>query len=113
MEIQTSTTAIPSYKDYLHPGRPTARSTAWRPAKGGLPKPTGQWNREEIVADGSHIKVTLNGTVITDADLSKIDKPVDGHVPSRLAQCQGLHRLAGARQETRWPSRNARIKELP
>src|ERR1051325_10948214 len=39
------------------------------PAKQGFLKPVGEWNTEEIMADGPHIKVTLNGTVIVDANL--------------------------------------------
>jgi hypothetical protein len=35
------------------------------PAKRGFLKPTGEWNQEEIVLQGSKIKVALNGTVIT------------------------------------------------
>ncbi len=66
---------------------------------------------EEILADGSHIKVTLNGTVITDADLSKIGKTLDGK------SHPGLHNTAG---HIGWLGhgdpvafRNVRIKQLP
>jgi hypothetical protein len=45
------------------------------PAKTGYLKPTGEWNSEEIVANGSRITVTLNGTVIVDADLATITDP--------------------------------------
>ena len=82
------------------------------PAKRGFLKPVGQWNSEEIVADGSHIKVTLNGTVIIDADLSKIDKTIDGP-----PEHPGLHNAKGY---IGWLGhgdpvafRNVRIKELP
>ncbi|MGA2259730.1 MAG: family 16 glycoside hydrolase [Thermoguttaceae bacterium] len=43
----------------------------------------------EIVADAPHIKVTLNGTVITDADLSKIQKSIDGHDHPGLPNAKG------------------------
>ncbi|MCA9101345.1 MAG: DUF1080 domain-containing protein [Planctomycetales bacterium] len=51
------------------------------PAKSGHLKPTGQWNEEEIVCDGTKVKVTLNGSEIVDADLADyIGKPtVDGN----------------------------------
>ena len=39
------------------------------PAKRGFQKAPGEWNTEEIKADGRHITVTLNGTVIVDEDL--------------------------------------------
>lgn len=41
------------------------------PAKRGFLKPTGEWNYQEVVAKGNHIKVTLNGTVILDGDLKE------------------------------------------
>jgi hypothetical protein len=44
------------------------------PAKRGYLKPVGQWNYEEVVANGTHIKVTLNGTVILDGDIKEASK---------------------------------------
>jgi hypothetical protein len=40
--------------------------------KRGFQKPVGEWNEEEIQAKGRQIKVTLNGTVIVDANLDDI-----------------------------------------
>src|SRR5258708_6158248 len=42
-------------------------------AKRGFQKPVGEWNFEEVTVKGSTIKVVLNGTVILDCDLSKVD----------------------------------------
>ena len=39
------------------------------PAKRLKHKPLGEWSQEEIVVKGDHIKVTVNGEVITDADI--------------------------------------------
>ena len=39
----------------------------------GYTRPAGEWNFEEVTVKGSTIKVELNGTVILDADLSKVD----------------------------------------
>ncbi|MEP6735892.1 MAG: family 16 glycoside hydrolase [Chryseolinea sp.] len=41
------------------------------PAKKGFLKPVGDWNEEEVSVKGDYIKVTLNGTVITEGDLKK------------------------------------------
>lgn len=41
-------------------------------AKRGYLRPTGQWNFQEVTVVGSKVKVELNGTVILDADLSKV-----------------------------------------
>ncbi len=49
------------------------------PAKRGYLKPVGEWNQEEVYVKGNRIKVTLNGTVIVDADLKQATKngPMD------------------------------------
>lgn len=39
------------------------------PAKQGFLKPVGEWNEQEVIAEGNHIKVILNGEVITDGDI--------------------------------------------
>ena len=44
------------------------------PAKRIVHKPLGEWSTEEIVVEGDHIKVTVNGEVITDADVRKVTK---------------------------------------
>ena len=42
------------------------------PAKRGHTKPAGEWNTEEIECRGSHWKVTVNGVVIVDVDLTTV-----------------------------------------
>lgn len=42
-------------------------------AQRGYQHPVGEWNFEEVTVKGSTIKVELNGTVILDCDLSKVD----------------------------------------
>jgi hypothetical protein len=42
------------------------------PARTGFLKPAGEWNYEEIMAQGSRIRVTLNGVIILDADLNNV-----------------------------------------
>ncbi|MDQ3012677.1 MAG: DUF1080 domain-containing protein [Acidobacteriota bacterium] len=42
------------------------------PARTGFLKPAGEWNTEEIMANGSRIRVTLNGVIILDADLNMV-----------------------------------------
>ena len=80
------------------------------PAKRGHLKPAGKWNREEIVAKGSHIKVTLNGTVITEADLSKIDKTIDGKSHPGLHNKKGYIGFLGHGAPVEF--RNIRIQRL-
>jgi len=42
-------------------------------AQRGYQRPIGEWNFEEVTVVGPTIKVELNGFVILDADLSKVD----------------------------------------
>ncbi|MEI6515854.1 MAG: DUF1080 domain-containing protein [bacterium] len=56
------------------------------PPKKGHLKPVGEWNVQEVIADGPHIKITLNGTVIVDANLDEIKKTSEMH---NLAQHPG------------------------
>ena len=39
----------------------------------GYQRPIGEWNFQEVTVKGSTIKVELNGTVILDTDVSKVD----------------------------------------
>jgi len=80
------------------------------PAKQGFLKPVGQWNSEEITAKGDHVTVTLNGTVIVDADLSTVTDP------KVLAKHPGLKNKTGhigfLGHGAQVEFRNLRIKEL-
>ena len=80
-------------KDYQHHGS----IYGVVPAKTGHLKPAGQWNDEEIVCDGRHLKVTLNGTVIVDANLDEV-KPIDDHEHPGLQVRTGPHQPARPRQ---------------
>jgi hypothetical protein len=95
-------------KDYQHHGS----IYGVVPAKTGHLKPAGQWNDEEIVCDGRKVKVTLNGTVIVDADLDKV-APIDGQEHPGLKYEKGhigLHAHGNYGAEVFF--RNVRIKEL-
>lgn len=61
------------------------------PAKRGHLKPIGEWNVQEVVADGDRIKVSLNGTVIVDADIREASK--NGTMDER--EHPGLLRASG------------------
>ncbi|HIQ20822.1 MAG TPA: DUF1080 domain-containing protein [Planctomycetes bacterium] len=80
------------------------------PAKRGFLKPVGQWNCEEIYCRGSHVRVTLNGHVIVDADISKIEEPMDGRPHPGLKRTKGYIGFLG--HGSRVEFRNIRIKEL-
>jgi hypothetical protein len=80
------------------------------PATRGSLKPVGQWNAEEILCDGPHVRVTVNGQVIVDADLSAIKKPMDGRQHPGLKRAKGSIGLLGHGSPVQF--RNIRVKEL-
>ena len=69
MEIQVLDDTAPVYAD-LKPYQYHGSVYGVIPAKKGYLKPLGEWNSEEISVRGSRIKVTLNGEVIVDGDIS-------------------------------------------
>lgn len=73
MEIQVLDNEAPMYKD-LHPYQYHGSVYGVIPAKRGFLLPTGQWNKEEIIAKGNKIKVILNGTVILDGDIKEASR---------------------------------------
>ena len=83
------------------------------PAKRGYLKPIGEWNAEEVIADGPKIKVILNDATIIDADLNQINQTGDMH---DLSKHPGLHNEKGhigfLGHGTVVEFRNIRIKEL-
>jgi 3-keto-disaccharide hydrolase len=80
-------------------------------AERGHLKPVGEWNSEEITADGRHIKVVLNGATIVDADLDNVKDP------AKLAKHPGLQNKSGhigfLGHGAEVEFRNLKVKELP
>lgn len=81
-------------------------------AKRGAPKPAGEWNTEEITANGRRITVKVNGRTIVDADLNRVSDP------QAIAEHPGMFREKGhlgfmghGPEEVQF--RNIRIRELP
>jgi hypothetical protein len=73
MELQILDSEHPIYKD-LHEYQYHGSVYGIIPAKRGFLKPTGEWNYQEVIAKGNHIKITLNGTVIVDGDIKEATK---------------------------------------
>ncbi len=73
MEIQVLDDGAKQYAD-LKPYQYHGSVYGVVAAKRGHQKPVGEWNTEEIAIKGSKITVTLNGTVIVDADLKEASK---------------------------------------
>ncbi|MCU0876269.1 MAG: DUF1080 domain-containing protein [Pirellulaceae bacterium] len=81
-------------------------------AKPGHQKPVGEWNEEEIIVKGSHVKVILNGTTIVDADVAEASKPktLDGREHPGLKRDKGFITFCGHGAHVEY--RNLRLKEL-
>ncbi len=74
MEIQILDNKDPSYA-HLEPGQYCGSIYKVAPAKRGALKPVGEWNKEEITANGRRIKVVLNNKTIVDANLNDVTDP--------------------------------------
>ena len=111
MEIQILDDADAKYQGRIKPAQYHGSIYDVVPAEHGFKKPTGEWNAEEITADGRHIKVVLNGHTIVDANLDGVKDP------EVLKKHPGLQRTTGhigfLGHGTRVEFRNVRIKELP
>jgi len=111
MEIQVLDDNGPQYQGKLQPWQYHGSIYNVVPAKPGSLKPVGQWNSEEILADGRRIKVTVNGKVIVDANLNAV------HDPKTIEKHPGMFRPRGhigfLGHGTHVEFRNIRIKELP
>jgi len=89
------------------------------PAKRGFLKGPGEWNMQEIRADGTKIAVTLNGTRIPDVDLATLDLDhcLDGTAHPGLRQKSGVIGWLGHANAKEEPGdvwfRRLRLKKLP
>jgi hypothetical protein len=110
MEIQILDDGAPRYQGRIKPAQYHGSIYDVVPAKQGFKKPTGEWNSEEITANGRLIKVVLNGTTIVDANLGLVQDPEVLKKHPGLARSTGHIGLLG--HGTRVEFRNFRIKEL-
>ncbi|MDR0431658.1 MAG: DUF1080 domain-containing protein [Tannerellaceae bacterium] len=111
MELQLLDNEHPVYKDlkeYQYHGSVYGVI----PAKRGFLKPLGEWNYQEVIADGDHIKITLNGEVILDGNIREASKngTVDRQNHPGLLNKKGHIAFLGHGSEVKF--RNIRIKEL-
>jgi len=111
MEIQILDDASPKYNG-LKPYQFHGSIYGVAPAKQGYLKPVGEWNSEEVIADGRHITVKLNGTTIVDADIDKASTPatMDGRDHPGLKNEKGHIGFCGHGDYLEF--RNIRIKRL-
>lgn len=80
-------------------------------AKKGALRPPGEWNTEEVTAQGRRITVVVNGVTILDTDLNEIDDPYTIPKHPGLFRESGHIGFLGHNDYVEF--RNIRIKELP
>src|SRR5687768_3445498 len=87
--------------------------------KRGAQKPVGEWNSEEITAQGRHITIKLNGTTIVDTNLDDIKDQEMLRTHRDLTKPEGSRGIANTKGHigflghgARVEFRNIRIKEL-
>lgn len=97
MELQILDNDDPQYKD-LKPYQYHGGLYNYAPAKRGYLKPVGEWNQQEVIAQGANIKIILNGEVILDTNIKKVikDIPYD-KVQSGLRKLMRTYRFLGTR----------------
>lgn len=76
----------------------------------GYLRPVGEWNFEEVTVKGSTIKVELNGTVIVDADVSKVTQYMGNSPHPGKDRTSGHFGFAGHSDPVAF--RNVQIKKL-
>jgi hypothetical protein len=111
MEIQILDDAASAYAN-LRPYQYHGSVYGVIPARRGALKPAGEWNTEEIIATGSHIRVTVNGAVVVDGDIVEASR--DGTMDHN--RHPGLTRRSGhigfLSHDSLVRFRNIRIREL-
>jgi hypothetical protein len=110
MEIQVLDDYGPEYRD-LRPVQYCGSVYDVFAAETGFLKPVGEWNSEEIMADGMHVRIVLNDHVINDVMLDTMKNP------AVLKRHPGLFNKSGhigfLGHGAAVTFRNLRIKELP
>ncbi len=109
MEIQILDDTADQYKN-LQPYQYHGSIYGVVPVIRGCQKPVGQWNCQEVMAKGGHIRVKLNGGIVVDADISQIDKTMDGREHPGLHREKGYIGFLGHGSQLEF--RNIRIKDL-
>ena len=110
MEIQVLDNQSPRYKDKLRSTQYHGSIYDVAPAKRGFLKPIGNWNKEEITADGRQITVKLNGTTIVDFNLDSVTDSKTLQKHPGLSRKKGHIGFLG--HGTKVEFRNIRIKEI-
>jgi len=111
MELQILDNTAPIYAN-LQPYQYHGSVYGVIPAKRGFLKPVGEWNSEEVIIQGTRIKIILNGEVIVDGDIAdgRDNGTMDHKNHPGLKNKKGHIGFLGHGSVVKF--RNIRIKEL-
>ncbi|MFH5885559.1 DUF1080 domain-containing protein [Halalkalibaculum sp. DA3122] len=111
MELQILDNTAEKYTD-LQPYQYHGSVYGVAPAQRGHLKPVGEWNTQEVIANGSQITVKLNGVTILDTNLEEAATPntVDGEEHPGLLRTSGHIGFLGHGDEVAF--RNIQVRDL-
>ncbi len=111
LELQILDNTADQYKD-LQPFQYHGSVYGVAPAERGHLKPTGEWNTQEVVANGSNLTVKLNGVTILETNIKEAGSPEtpDGKDHPGLLRTGGHIGFLGHGDEVAF--RNIRIRDL-
>ncbi len=111
MELQILDNEAPVYEK-LQPYQYHGSVYGVIPAKRGYLKPVGEWNYQEVIANGDRITVILNGTTIVDGDIREASKDgtMDGKEHPGLLNESGHIAFLGHGSKLKF--RHIRVKKL-
>lgn len=108
-ELQVLDDTAEKYKN-LDPRQFHGSAYGMAAAERGFLRPVGEWNFQEVTVQGSRIKVELNGSVILDADLSKVKDYLAGKEHPGKDRRSGHFGFAGHNDPVAF--RNVAIRKL-
>ena len=109
LEIQILDDSADRYRN-LQPHQYHGSIYLLAPAERGHLKPVGQWNKEEIMFNGRDAKITLNGEVVVDVNLDRLEYKDYLHRSKGRTRQRGYIGLCG--HSSRVEFRSIRVKEL-
>jgi hypothetical protein len=112
MELQILDNTAPIYAK-LQPYQYHGSVYGIIPAKQGFLKPVGEWNEEEVIAQGNKIKVILNGEVILEGDIALASKEGTADHKEHPGLFNKIGHIGFLGHGSPLKFRNLRIKELP
>lgn len=111
MEIQILDVEHPKWKTTVRSEQQPGSIYDVIPARTGFQRKVGEWNEQEITANGRRITIKLNGVIVLDANLDMVREPEILKKHPGLSRASGYLGFLG--HTTRTEFRNIRIKRLP